>query len=472
MGTVCGLWHVHVTQEPPPLPGQELSQEPPRHPLPAQESPPLPAQEPSQEPPRNPLRAQEPPPFCTGTPLPGPFVDPSWTLPAQEPPPLPAQERPFLDHFLSPFVAGTSGTSLQADVDLYPRLVLKSVDEEERAAPLPVAPLEATRTVDGRAPSLQDPPTWVFQSTLTITDMHSPVTRQGGTLWYRDCTLTARKRKAATTLQLRLPVACTDSLAELPEGHARHGKTYVVAEYLCLVGHAKASNTWSFLVYSEQTSFKTLKSLARLMGLDAGVPMEVHNAVDDWLEKYRKRQEQVQLGGRSHVKKEPGTEERTQPLWQQPGAKIKPEQLERAARGSVKRPAQRTVIPDSPSKRRVPGSPGRASPMAMDTGAVITQLAPGLQEVVRTVLKEVLPDAVEKAITSGSKTRAERATEQATKKERAAREEVVKHEATIASMQARLIALEDRLEAAEDVRREAQAGSVKAESLCGESCGM
>ena len=87
----------------------------------------------------------------------------------------------------------------------------------------------------------------------------------------------------------------------------------MVAEYLCLVGHAKASNTWSFLVYSEQTSFKTLKSPARLTGLDAGVPMEVHNAVDDWLEKYRKRQEQSQLGGRSHVKKEPGTEERTQP---------------------------------------------------------------------------------------------------------------------------------------------------------------
>ena len=39
------------------------------------------------------------------------------------------------------------------------------------------------------------------------------------------------------------------------------------------------------------------------MGLDAGVPIEVHNAVDDWVEKYRKRQEQGQLCGRSHVKK-------------------------------------------------------------------------------------------------------------------------------------------------------------------------
>ena len=98
---------------------------------------------------------------------------------------------------------------------MYPRLVLKSMDEEELAAPLPVAASEAARTLDGRAPSLQEHPTWLLQSTLTITDMHSPVTRQGGAFWYRDCTLTVRKGKAASALQLRLPVACTDSLAEL-----------------------------------------------------------------------------------------------------------------------------------------------------------------------------------------------------------------------------------------------------------------
>ena len=103
--------------------------------------------------------------------------------------------------------------------------------------------------------------------------------------------------------------------------------------------------------------------------------------------------------------------------------------------------------------------------MAMDTGTVILRLAPGLQEVVRTALKEVLPDAVEKTMASGRQTRAQQATEHATKKEREAREQVVKHEATIASMEARLIALKDRLEAAEDVAREAQARRVKAESL-------
>ena len=80
-------------------------------------------------------------------------------------------------------------------------------------------------------------------------------------------------------------------------------------------------------------------------------------------------------------------------------------------------------------------------------------------------LKEVLPDAVEKAMASGGKTRAERATERATNKEREAREWVLKHEATIASLQAQVIAVEDRLEAAEETAREAQASKVKAEAL-------
>ena len=68
----------------------------------------------------------------------------------------------------------------------------------------------------------------------------------------------------------------------------------------------------------------------------------------------------------------------TQPLWHQPGPEVKSEQSERAVRGSVKRFAPRTVITDSPSKRHVPGSPGRAIPMAVDTGTVVMQLAPGL----------------------------------------------------------------------------------------------
>ena len=75
-----------------------------------------------------------------------------------------------------------------------------------------------------------------------------------------------------TPLLLRLPAACNDNMAELPRRHAGHGKQYVVAQYLCLIAHAKASNTWPFLVYSDRTGFKTLNSLARLTGLDAGAP--------------------------------------------------------------------------------------------------------------------------------------------------------------------------------------------------------
>ena len=86
----------------------------------------------------------------------------------------------------------------------------------------------------------------------------------------------------------------------------------------------------------------------------------------------------------------------------------------------------------------------------------------------RTALKEVLPDAAEKAMASGNRTRAERATEQATGKEHEAQEHVVKHEATIASLRAQVIALQDRLEAAEDTVREGHASKVKAEALLAE----
>ena len=56
-------------------------------------TPPLPAQELSQEPPGTPFLHRNPPPSCTGN-IPGTPRNP---LPAQEPPPLSAQEPPFLD---------------------------------------------------------------------------------------------------------------------------------------------------------------------------------------------------------------------------------------------------------------------------------------------------------------------------------------------------------------------------------------
>ena len=44
-------------------------------------------------------------------------------------------------------------------------------------------------------------------------------------------------------------------------------------------------------------------------GLDVGVPLEVHNAIDGWTKKYRKRQENGHLDGRSHIKKKPSAEQ-------------------------------------------------------------------------------------------------------------------------------------------------------------------
>ena len=75
---------------------------------------------------------------------------------------------------------------------MYPRLVLKAVEEEERAKPLPVAPFEAPRVIDGWQLGLEDPSTWPLSATLTISDMHSRVAKHGGTFWYHDRTLSVR----------------------------------------------------------------------------------------------------------------------------------------------------------------------------------------------------------------------------------------------------------------------------------------
>ena len=74
-------------------------------------------------------------------------------------------------------------------MDVYPQLVLNAVDDEEMAKPLSMAPSEASRVIDGRQLSLEDPPTLLATATLTVSDMHSPMVRHGGAFWYRDCTL-------------------------------------------------------------------------------------------------------------------------------------------------------------------------------------------------------------------------------------------------------------------------------------------
>ena len=77
-----------------------------------------------------------------------------------------------------------------------PRLALKAVDDKEMAKPLPVAPFGASRVIDGRQLGLEDPPTWPSTATLTISDMHSPVAKHGGTFWYLDCNVSVRQGKA------------------------------------------------------------------------------------------------------------------------------------------------------------------------------------------------------------------------------------------------------------------------------------
>ena len=93
-----------------------------------------------------------------------------------------------------------------------------------------------------------------------------------------------------------------------------------------------------------------------------------------------------------------------------------------------KAPAQKRKAakpPESPSKRRVQDSPIRGSRDAVDATALVSQLAPELKDALRATMREIVQDVVEKAMASGSKTRAERAVDLANKREREAREIVV-----------------------------------------------
>ena len=175
---------------------------------------------------------------------------------------------------------------------------------------------------------------------------------------------------------------------------------------------------WFLLVYSESTTFKTLKSVTRVTGFNAGMRLEVQNEVERWLEKNRKRQERGQLGGRLHIKKELGTEQSTQLT--QP--------CERGERVPAKRaPAQKrtgaaALDVESPRKRRVQDDPIRGDWDVWDATPLVSQLAPGLRDVMRSTMTDVVPDVVEKSMALGSKTREERAVEQASKREREAKE--------------------------------------------------
>ena len=76
---------------------------------------------------------------------------------------------------------------------MYPRLVLKAVDDGEMAKPLLVGPFGASRVIDGTQLGLEDPRTWPAPATLTSGDMHSPVAKHGGTFCYRGCNVSMQR---------------------------------------------------------------------------------------------------------------------------------------------------------------------------------------------------------------------------------------------------------------------------------------
>ena len=191
----------------------------------------------------------------------------------------------------------------------------------------------------------------------------------------------------------------------------------MVANYLCLIAHAKASNTWSFLVYSESTAFKTLKSLARMTGSDTSVPLEVHDEVYGWLDEYRKRKEQGQLRGRCDVKKEPSTQLPPLPTHTPSSPNHRSASLQsRHEHTSVQHHQHQT-----PGKRRVQEGPIRGSRDGMDATTLFSRPAPELKDVLWATMRDIVPDSNKKAMASGSKTWAERAVDHANKREREAR---------------------------------------------------
>ena len=92
----------------------------------------------------DPVSVQEPPPFLPTKYPKNPFLD---SFLHRNPPPLPAQHPP------SSTPSWTTSWCIlpQAHVNVYPPLVLKAVDNEEMAKPLPVAPFEASRVIDGHS---------------------------------------------------------------------------------------------------------------------------------------------------------------------------------------------------------------------------------------------------------------------------------------------------------------------------------
>ena len=93
------------------------------------------------------------------------------------------------------------------------------------------------------------------------------------------------------------------------------------------------------------------------------------------------------------------------------------------------------------------------------------QLVPKPKDTLRATMREIVPDDVAKAMASGFKTRAERAVDQAHKREREARDIVPQQEAIIRGLRAQVGESREQLTAAEAEGKQAVADKVRAQAL-------
>ena len=121
----------------------------------------------------------------------------------------------------------------------------------------------------------------------------------------------------------------------------------------------------------------------------------------------------------------------------------------------------RTPRPQSPSKRRVQDNPIGSSRDA-DATALVSQLAPEVKDVLRPIMRDIVPDDVEKAMASGMKTRAQRPVDQEKTRDREAREIVLHQEATIIGLQAQVGEVREQLKAVEAKGKQTVADKVRA----------
>ena len=122
-------------------------------------------------------------------------------------------------------------------------------------------------------------------------------------------------------------------------------------------------------------------------------------------------------------------------------------------------------VVESPSKRRVQDIPIRGSRDALDAAVLVSQLVPKVKDVLRSTMRDIVPDIVEKAMASGGKTRAKWGVEQPNKREREARDIVMKREVAISGPQAQVGELRAKLKAAKKEGKQVVADKVRVEAL-------